>query len=392
MRSLSFLVATSVATLVALLSVVLGLAARNAFAIADAADVIRVDAERAREHELPLLLAAKDLRFHVVQVQQWLTDISATRAAEGYADGFDEAAVHAERCRELLARFAADDQEPAVAQAAGELREAFEAYYAKGRDMARAYIDGGPAAGNKAMDEFDAFAERMTDAVDPFVAAQETAFRAGSNTILQAAEHARSMAGAAFWWMLAALVTPIVGGCLLFAFLRRNVVAPIRAQAATLAALRAGDLTARCPTVRIDELGRIRDGIDGFADEMGKLVTGMLQAAGSLDTQAKITAETGQGLAAEATRQAASFEEISAAMRDMLEQTRLTTKHVEAVREDARATHGAGAAGADDVAKLEEAMGLIESSSEEVRRVLSTIDEIAFQTNLLALNAAVEAA
>ena len=32
---------------------------------------------------------ANKMKIDVIQVQQWLTDISATRAAEGFDDGFD---------------------------------------------------------------------------------------------------------------------------------------------------------------------------------------------------------------------------------------------------------------------------------------------------------------
>lgn len=41
---------------------------------------------------------------------------------------------------------------------------------------------------------------------------------------------------------------------------------------------------------------------------------------------------------------------------------------------------------------LVEAMAKIQTSSEEIEKILKTIDDIAFQTNILSLNAAVEAA
>ena len=42
-----------------------------------------------KEHEiLPKVFDVLELQTNVIQVQQWLTDVSATRAAEGYDDGY----------------------------------------------------------------------------------------------------------------------------------------------------------------------------------------------------------------------------------------------------------------------------------------------------------------
>ena len=55
-------------------------------------------------------------------------------------------------------------------------------------------------------------------------------------------------------------------------------------------------------------------------------------------------------------------------------------------------TNGAVNAAQSAMAALNTSMGEISKAGEETRKIVKTIDEIAFQTNLLALNAAVEAA
>ncbi len=108
-------------------------------------------------------LAAK-ITLNVVQVQQWLTDISATRSAPGFDDGFDEAKKNAVLFRENLARLI--ELYPDKKENLQKIGKSFDAFYEKGIWMAKQYIEGGPESGNKAMEQFDAFAEDIGNFMD----------------------------------------------------------------------------------------------------------------------------------------------------------------------------------------------------------------------------------
>lgn len=99
---------------------------------------------------------ANAANVHTIQVWQWLTDISATRAAEGYDDGFEEAEKHAVAFRQDMADLLLVNLK--MEQEIDQLTESFEAFYEQGKRMAHQYIKGGPEAGNPAMDEFDSYA------------------------------------------------------------------------------------------------------------------------------------------------------------------------------------------------------------------------------------------
>ncbi|PLA73638.1 hypothetical protein CYQ88_10285, partial [Hydrogenovibrio sp. SC-1] len=119
---------------------------------------------------LPNALIAKDMKRNIVQIQQWLTDISATRGMDGLNDGFDEAA---KSYSDVLNNYT-DFKEfyannPAKLQQLNEVKSALDAYYAQGKIMAQAYIDGGPESGNKIMGSFDSAAEKMDSLVTPFL-------------------------------------------------------------------------------------------------------------------------------------------------------------------------------------------------------------------------------
>ncbi len=120
---------------------------------------------------------------------------------------------------------------------------------------------------------------------------------------------------------------------------------------------------------------------------------GLLDAsAGEMTTAATEVSSASQTLAAGAAEQAASIQESASSLEQVSAATSRTSRDVDqanALMDEAGRIVDRSLAGMTEVS---ESMAAITHTSEETRRIVKTIDEIAFQTNLLALNAAVEAA
>lgn len=101
---------------------------------------------------LPHALLASDMARDVVQVQQFLTDVSATHNPGGY----EEADKYAQDFKKGLAQFRqhASEEENQLKLLA-VLEEDFDQFYADGKRMAAAYMNSGIEAGNQIMEEFD---------------------------------------------------------------------------------------------------------------------------------------------------------------------------------------------------------------------------------------------
>ncbi len=103
-------------------------------------------------------------------------------------------------------------------------------------------------------------------------------------------------------------------------------------------------------------------------------------------------AATSQSIADSAGRQAASLEETGAALTETASMVRQNADHAQSAMVLANQTSAAATTCAEEMNQMKSAMDAIEASSDNIARIIKTIDEIAFQTNILALNAAVEAA
>ncbi|MGN0688355.1 MAG: methyl-accepting chemotaxis protein [Oscillospiraceae bacterium] len=115
-------------------------------------------------------------------------------------------------------------------------------------------------------------------------------------------------------------------------------------------------------------------------------------AAGQVSVGAEQVSGGAQALSQGATEQAASVEELAATIASISEMINLNAKDAENAH---LLTNEAGGKMQEANHKMEglvTAMNEISDSSAEIKKIIKTIEDIAFQTNILALNAAIEAA
>ncbi|NLR39594.1 methyl-accepting chemotaxis protein [Novosphingobium sp. ERW19] len=128
--------------------------------------------------------------------------------------------------------------------------------------------------------------------------------------------------------------------------------------------------------------------VDALASAMRTVRVG---AASVMSSIAEIR-DASDDLARRNEQQASSLAQTASAMHRVTGSVRETASGAKDVNVAINSAHGEASSGGEVVQQAITAMAAIEASAQEISKIISVIDGIAFQTNLLALNAGVEAA
>jgi methyl-accepting chemotaxis protein len=360
----------------------------------------------AENESLVLADLARGMQIDVIQVQQYLQDISATRGLDGLADGFDKA----EESRQSFMSGSAKFKElyrhrnaPEKLQEMTAMDESFAAYFAIGRVMAGAYVKDGPAAGNKLMSSFDQAAEHLTAALDPFVQEQVVELHRSLAALRQLNELTTRWL---FWSGLTlAALTLAFGFWLTLSITRR-----LSETAKALEGIASGDLNQIIQVQTQDETGQMAASLNSMVAHLQNTadVAGQI-AGGDLTVKAEVLTEQDTlGLAF--AQMLTKLRKVVASVREASSQVASGSAGMSATAqqlshgsaEQAAAAGQATSAMANMISRLRQNAADAKLSGESVSQTVSAmkeiaarigiIEEIARKTDLLALNAAVEAA
>ncbi|CAK0778627.1 methyl-accepting chemotaxis protein [Azospirillaceae bacterium] len=240
---------------------------------------MRKSMERTHEQILPLTQSISEIRIDIIQVQQWLSDVSATRAQDGETEGFKKAEEFSNKFKKDIAQgiaLAENIKLRELSATLNDIQKAFPSYYSTGVEMANAYVNGGPSAGNKIMDKFDTQAEIIDKNLEKTLAIISMFLK---NDREESEDIATSAYSLALFSVGVSIALTIIGVCVIF-FVSKKILALsmlLKRAAKMLHQASLGDLNARIIQInRNDEIGellhntnRVLDLTEAFAKEAG---------------------------------------------------------------------------------------------------------------------------
>jgi methyl-accepting chemotaxis protein len=170
----------------------------------------------------------------------------------------------------------------------------------------------------------------------------------------------------------------------------RSMLVALQEKGRVIERIAEGDLTVQfSKTSEKDGLGESLTIMKrSLTDILSNVKGAVEQVASGADQVSQASQELSQG----ATEQASSLEEITSSINEINAQAKQNAENAMEANGIAKSAVTTAGDGNREMTSLQDAMAAINKSSDQIKKVVKVIDDIAFQINLLALNANVEAA
>ncbi|NLJ61701.1 MAG: HAMP domain-containing protein [Alcaligenaceae bacterium] len=198
-----------------------------------------------------------------------------------------------------------------------------------------------------------------------------------------------------------ALVTRLVSVAMLIAgvisllvylFLNKMVLSPLRRMETHFSHIAQGNLTEHIDTQSTNEIGVLFKGLQHMQLALQRMVSTVREGVNHIQTHASDIHDGTLDLSARSEQQAAALQQTASSMNQLASIVRQNTDNAMQADQVAQKSALLVRRSGDSVASVVKTMEGISSSADKISDIVNVIDSIAFQTNILALNAAVEAA
>jgi len=253
-------------------------------------NIVESNSKHIEKDSLPYMLIAEKMAFDVVQVQQWLTDVSATHDTDGYKEA-EKYALSFRNGIEKFKQLYKEEKELVSLEHINEIEALFNQFYEDGKKMSETYITKGIEAGNEQMKEFDKVADEFRGKIAVFEEAHE---KEANDMIREILSSVKKVWNVLFSFSSIAVVI----GLLIAFFITRSITVPITKIVEIADDIANGNLSREIDIRQKDEVGKLADAFRNMKDKITGVLTEtdkLIQAVqdGRLDQRGKTEAFTG---------------------------------------------------------------------------------------------------
>jgi len=152
------------------------------------------------------------------------------------------------------------------------------------------------------------------------------------------------------------------------------------------------DVHSNCPDAYVGQLRNVLDELDDMVNKVSETMHGIQGSSEQVSAGSNQLAVSAQDIAEGATSQAAAVEELVATVEEVTNQVLENTKSTDIVHDKAKQVGIEAANSQQKMDELVDAMKKIDTTTQNIEKIIADIENIASQTNLLSLNASIEAA
>ncbi|MEI0558944.1 methyl-accepting chemotaxis protein [Brachyspira intermedia] len=172
----------------------------------------------------------------------------------------------------------------------------------------------------------------------------------------------------------------------------KNLISPLKVLVEEAEEMSRGEFILRKFKFKRNEIGDIAYSFKNMRDAMVKIINEVNATSEKINNAAANLTQGSDDLSARTDAQASSLEETASAIEEMASTIKSSATHSVEGNDMMIASKKAVENGASVIAETTKNIEEVYESSEKIKSITKTIEDIAFQTNILALNASVEAA